>query len=347
MSTDNYSDMRILRSKSVLAIVLLIIFNITAWVIAYMAFSNMPKMLMLCLVAYGFGLRHAVDADHIAAIDNVTRKFLYVKKRSVSVGFFFSIGHSTIVLIMSFLVALGTIYMQKHLADFQHIGGLIGTAISSLFLLVIALINFIIFFQTYKTFLEYKKNPSETVDIDKMLEQKGMMTSLFKPLFKLVTKPWHMYLVGFLFGLGFDTSTEVALLGISATQAATSMSVWSIMIFPVLFMSGMSLIDTLDGILMVNVYGWALVKPDKKLFYNMMITLLSFSVAFFIGALEALSVVSDQFGLQNGIWAYINKINDSFDYMGFYIVGIFLVCWIFAISISKFIKAQPAKVSIN
>lgn len=341
MNTENSSsDIKILRGRSILAIVMLILFNIGAWALAYIAFSDYPKMLMLCLVAYGFGLRHAVDADHIAAIDNVTRKFLYIKQRSVSVGFFFSIGHSTIVLIMSFLVALGTIYMQKHLVDFQRIGGLIGTMVSSLFLLLIALINFMIFIQTYRSFLEYRRNGSKGMDVDKILEQKGMMTSLFRPLFRFVTKPWHMYIVGFLFGLGFDTSTEVALLGISATQAASSMSVWTIMIFPILFMSGMSLIDTLDGILMVNVYGWALVKPDKKLFYNMMITLLSFSVAFFIGALEALSIITDKLGLQSGVWAYINKLNDNFDYMGFYIVGIFILCWILALSVSRFIKPR-------
>ncbi|HBM17506.1 MAG TPA: HoxN/HupN/NixA family nickel/cobalt transporter [Lentisphaeria bacterium] len=334
---DNYKSVR---KKAAIAISLLVVFNIAAWIIAYAAFHDSPKLLILCLIAYGFGLRHAVDADHIAAIDNVTRKFLYNKKYPVGVGFFFSIGHSTIVVLMSLIVALGTIYMKSHLSNFQEIGGLIGTLVSSAFLLVIALINFMIFIDTYKSFLAYRRSGGQSDDIQNILVQKGVMTSLFRPLFRFVNKSWHMYIVGFLFGLGFDTSTEVALLGISATQAATNLSVWSIMVFPVLFMSGMSLIDTLDGILMINVYGWAMVKPARKLFYNMAITLLSFCVALFIGSLEALSIISEKLGLNNGFWAYINSINNNFDYMGFYIVGIFILCWVLAIVASKFIDRQ-------
>lgn len=334
-----------IKKRASLAIGLLVLFNIAAWVLAYFAFYDSPKLLILCLIAYGFGLRHAVDADHIAAIDNVTRKFLYNKQYPIGVGFFFSIGHSSIVFIMSFLVALGTIYMRTHLLDFQHIGSLIGTMVSSVFLLVIALINFIIFIDTYKSFLAYRRSGAQGEDIQKILVQKGAMTSLFRPLFRLVTKSWHMYIVGFLFGLGFDTSTEVALLGISATQAASNMSVWAIMVFPILFMSGMSLIDTLDGILMINVYGWAMVKPARKLFYNMAITLLSFCVALFIGSLEALSIISEKFGLTTGIWAYINRVNNNLDYMGFYIVGIFIACWVLAIIISKFISVGTAESS--
>lgn len=339
------AEIQDIKGRASLAIGLLIAFNIAAWILAYAAFYDSPKLLILCLIAYGFGLRHAVDADHIAAIDNVTRKFLYNKQRPIGVGFFFSIGHSSIVVIMSFLVALGTIYMKSHLLDFQEIGGLIGTMISSLFLLVIALVNFMIFIDTYRSFLAYRRSGAKGEDIQQILVQKGVMTSLFRPLFRFVTKSWHMYIVGFLFGLGFDTSTEVALLGISATQAASNMSVWAIMVFPVLFMSGMSLIDTLDGILMINVYGWAMVKPARKLFYNMAITLLSFCVALFIGSLEALSIISEKFELKSGIWAYINRVNNSLDYMGFYIVGIFIVCWILAIAASKFINIEPTKVS--
>ncbi len=335
------------KRKAILLVIGLVIFNLAAWVLAFAAFHDSPKLLMICLIAYGFGLRHAVDADHIAAIDNVTRKFMYNKKYPVSIGFFFSIGHSTIVVILSFFVALGTIFMKSHMTNFQEIGGLIGTLVSSAFLLVIALINFMIFIDTYKSFLAYRRSGGQSEDVQNILAQKGVMTSLFRPLFRFVSRSWHMYIVGFLFGLGFDTATEVGLLGISATQAASNMSVWAIMVFPVLFMSGMSLIDTFDGILMVNVYGWAMVKPTRKLFYNMSITLLSFCVALFIGALEALSIISDQLGLNSGFWAYVNKINDSFDYMGFYIVGIFIVCWILAIIVAKFVDLEPAKASIK
>lgn len=331
-----------LRNKAIWALSFLGLFNVAAWVLAYICFYTNPKLLFICLMAYGFGLRHAVDCDHIAAIDAVTRKFMYINKRYVGVGFFFSIGHSTIVILMSFLVAMGTIYMRDHLTCFQEIGGIIGGTVSSLFLLIIAFINLIIFIDAYRSFVTSQRGNLEDKNIEQLLEPKGLMNSIFRPLFRFVSKPWHMYFIGFLFGLGFDTATEVGLLGISATQAASNMPVWAIMIFPLIFMAGMSLIDTLDGVLMVNVYGWALIRPARKLYYNMIITLLSFSAAFFIGIMEGLSIISDRFDLHGGVWFYIEQINDNMAYLGYYIVAIFVCCWIISIGISRLLKLKTA-----
>ena len=334
---------KIPKSKTVLALSLLGLFNIATWVLAYLCFYDSPKkLLFICLMAYGFGLRHAVDCDHIAAIDAVTRKFIYTNKRYIGVGFFFSVGHSTIVVLMSFLVALGTIYMRDHLAGFQEVGGVIGGTVSSLFLLVIALINLVIFIDAYKSFIALRSGKLEDKNIEQLLEKKGAMNTIFKPLFKFVFKSWHMYFIGLLFGLGFDTATEVGLLGISATQAASNMPVWAIMLFPLLFMAGMSLIDTLDGVLMVSVYGWALVRPTRKLYYNMVITLLSFSTAFFIGLMEGLSIICDRFNLHGGIWLYIELVNDNMAYLGYYIIAIFVCCWILSFGISKLLKLKTA-----
>ncbi|HJO94054.1 MAG TPA: HoxN/HupN/NixA family nickel/cobalt transporter [Victivallales bacterium] len=334
------------KHKVTLMISLLVIFNIFIWVVAYIYFYNYPKFLALCLIAYGFGLRHAVDADHIAAIDNVTRKFMQNKKRPVTIGFFFSLGHSTVVVIMSFFVALGTIYMKDNIAQFQEIGGIIGSIVSGSFLLILAIINLIIFIDILRSFLKFRDNkvnglPSDSCE--ELIEQKGLITKILRPMFKFVSKSWHMYIVGFLFGLGFDTASEIALLGISATQAAAGLSIWTIMIFPLLFMSGMCLIDTMDGILMLGVYGWAFVKPMKKLFYNMTITLVSFLIAFFIGGLEVLGVLSDKLNLQSAFWNYINSLNDNLVHLGYYIIGIFILSWLLSSLIYKIFNTEITK----
>jgi nickel/cobalt transporter (NiCoT) family protein len=337
------------KNKVTLMVSLLIIFNILIWIVAYSYFYNYSKFLALCLLAYGFGLRHAVDADHIAAIDNVTRKFIQEKKRPVTIGFFFSLGHSSVVVIMSFFVALGTMYMKDNIAQFQEIGGIIGSIVSASFLLILAIINLIIFVDIYKSFLRLRKNKTHSpvnYDCGDIIEQKGLITKILKPMFKFVSKSWHMYIVGFLFGLGFDTATEIALLGISATQAAAGLSIWTIMIFPVLFMSGMCLIDTLDGILMLGVYGWAFVEPMKKLFYNMTITLVSFSIAFFVGGLEVMGILADKLKLHSPFWNYISSLNDNLVHLGYYIIGIFILSWVLSSLIYKVFNAGMVRSKI-
>ncbi len=325
-----------LRGRIYLIMGVVIAMNIGVWVLAYTSLSNYPKLLALCLLAYGFGLRHAVDADHIAAIDNVTRKFLQEKKTPVSIGFFFSLGHSTVVIVMSVFVAIGTLYMKNHLPDFQRIGGIIGTIVSAAFLFIIALINLIVFIDIYRVFKGMKKNEEYGDEqLEELFNKKGFLTRIFRPLFKFVSRSWHMYLVGFLFGLGFDTATEIALLGISSSEAALGASIWIIMIYPLVFTAGMCLIDTIDGIMMLGIYGWAFLKPMRKLFYNMTITLISFLIAFVIGGVEALGILSSELNYTGGFWSFINNLNDNFSYLGFIIIGVLVLSWLIATVIYK------------
>ncbi|MGP0013680.1 HoxN/HupN/NixA family nickel/cobalt transporter, partial [Pseudomonas sp.] len=268
------------------------------------------------------------DADHIAAIDNVTRKLMQEKKRPVSVGFFFSLGHSSVVVLASLGVALATSAMQDRMEGFKAVGGLIGTSVSALFLLIIALMNLVILRSIYKSWRHVRQGGAYVDDdFDLLLANRGFLARIFRPLFRLVTRSWHMFPLGFLFGLGFDTSTEVALLGISATQASQGLSPWSIMVFPLLFSAGMSLVDTLDGHLMLGAYGWAYMKPIRKIYYNMTITLVSVVVAVVIGTIEALGLLSDQLALKGPLWDVIGNLNDHFGTLGYIIIGIFVVSW--------------------
>lgn len=251
----------------------LVIVNLIVWMLALLTFHNYPLLIGTSVLAYTFGLRHAVDADHIAAIDNVTRKLMQENKRPVAVGFFFSLGHSTIVVLASIAIAVTAATIQRQFPEFQKIGGLIGTSVSALFLLLIALINMVVLWDVFKTFQSVKRGGIyDEQTLDEFLNQRGLLGRFFRPLFRLIDSSWKMYPLGVLFGLGFDTATEVGLLGISANQAAQGLSIWSILLFPALFTAGMSLIDTTDGILMLGAYGWAYVKPIRKLYYNMTIT---------------------------------------------------------------------------
>lgn len=310
--------------------------NFAAWALALAVFHSYPATLSLCFLAYGLGLRHAVDADHIAAIDNVTRKLMQEHKRPVAVGLFFSLGHSTVVVLMSLLVVHGTGYVKNHFPEFQQVGGIIGTSISAFFLLLIAVINFIIFLEVFKRFQAARKGVAGKEDaLHGILDGPGRIAQVLRALFRLVGESWHMYFVGFLFGLGFDTATEIALLGIAGAQAAQQASIWSIMIFPLLFTSGMCLLDTTDGIVMLGAYGWAFVKPVRKLFYNMTITLVSFVIALLIGSLEAISVLASKFQLETGVWAYVNALGDHSTLVGYSIIGLMIASWLASIVVYR------------
>lgn len=285
------------RPNIILLMVLLIGANIVAWLWAFTAFSNNTSLLALSLIAWCYGLRHAVDADHIAAIDSATRKLMQQKKRALTTGAWFSPGHSTIVVLASIGIALTTSVFKQHMAWFQNVGGLIGTTVSAVFLLILATINLVIFCHVWKAFRHLKRTGTYDGTTEEMTVS-GPLNWLFRSAFRLVGKDWHMYFVGFLFGTGFDTATEISLLGISASSASSGMSVWSILVFPALFTCGMALIDCLDSILMVEAYGWAFNKPQRKLYYNMTITGTSVIVALFIGGLEALGLLSDAFSLE-------------------------------------------------
>jgi nickel/cobalt transporter (NiCoT) family protein len=318
-----------LRLKIGGTIAVIIVLNIVAWIWALLLFHHNAVLLGTALLAYGFGLRHAVDADHIAAIDNVTRKLMQEGKRPVTTGFFFSLGHSTVVVLASVAIAATTVALRNRFSFFQSAGGVVGTLVSSSFLLAIAGMNLAILVAVYRMFRQVKGGaPYREADVEMLLAGRGFLARLFRPLFSMIRHSWHMYPLGFLFGLGFDTATEVGLLGISATQSSHGMSVWSILIFPALFTVGMSLVDTMDSILMLGAYGWAFVRPIRKLYYNMTTTFVSVVVALLVGGIEALGLIEDQLNLKGFFWGQITALNHNFGAIGYLIIGVFLASWL-------------------
>ena len=304
----------------------LLVANLAAWAWAWGLFHNQPTLLGTALLAWTFGLRHAVDADHIAAIDNVVRKLMQEGRQPVSAGFFFSLGHSTIVLIASIAVAGSVAALPA--SAMQSFGGVVGTAVSAGFLLLIALVNLVILRDVWRSFRDVSRGAAlDAASLDGMLAGSGFLARLFRPLFRVITRSWHMYPLGFLFGLGFDTATEIGLLGIAAAEAARGMSPWQTLVFPALFTAGMALVDTADSALMVRAYGWAFMHPLRKLWYNLTITAASVVVALLIGGVEALGLIADQLGLQGGIWSVVSGLNGDLADFGFAVVAIFVVAW--------------------
>jgi nickel/cobalt transporter (NiCoT) family protein len=309
--------------------VFLIAVNLGAWAWALIAFHSRPVLLGTALLAYGFGLRHAVDADHIAAIDNVTRKLMQEGKHPVGVGFFFSIGHSLVLLIGTVVVAITVMSLQSGFNSFNNIAGMVGTLVSGVFLLVMAILNLVVARNVYKTYRHVRRGGNYDDDsFNILLSNRGFIARILKPLFRLVDQSWHMLPVGFLFGLGFDTVTEVSLLSVAATEASKGLPVWSILAFPALFSAGMSLIDTTDGILMLGAYGWAFVKPIRKLYYNLTITIVSAAVAILIGGIETLGLVAGELNLQGWFWDRMNDLNNNFGLLGYGIIGFFAAAWV-------------------
>jgi nickel/cobalt transporter (NiCoT) family protein len=315
---------------------LLVTFNAAAWCWAVIAFHGYPVLLGTAFLAYSFGLRHAVDADHIAAIDNVTRKLMQQGKQPVTVGLMFSFGHSTIVIVGSVAIAATALALQHRVDALRSIGGLIGTLVSALFLFAIAIVNLVVLQSVYRSFTRVRRGePYVEEDFDLLLGNRGFLSRLFRPMFNLIRSSWHMYPLGVLFGLGFDTATEIGLLGISAAEASRGLSLGSILVFPVLFAAGMSLIDSTDNILMLGAYGWAFVKPIRKLYYNITITSVSVVVAFAVGGIEALGLLADQFHLTGGLWSAVGKLNENFGLLGYCIIALFAASWVLSIAIYK------------
>jgi high-affinity nickel-transport protein len=328
-----------LRGKVIGIYSLLIGANVLLWALTLLASTRYPLILPVALAAYGFGLRHAVDADHISAIDNVTRKLMAENKRPVAVGMFFSLGHSTVVFLMATLVGLGSAFVSRGLeqdsSTLHTVGGLIGTSVSAFFLLAIAVMNVIILVEIVRTFRQVTNGGVYDGDaIEDYLNKRGFFARIFRGLFKSVDASWKMYPIGFLFGLGFDTATEIALLVVTSSFASGSaVPFYVVLLLPLLFMAGMSLADTTDGVMMLGAYGWAFVNPVRKLFYNISITLVSVIVAVLVGGLELLSIVQGQLNLSGGVWdvvAFISNGNDgnNFGYIGVGIIAIFILSWI-------------------
>ena len=281
---------RLIAVYSVLAVM-----NAGSWLAILIAAKSYPLLFGLGLTAYGFGLRHAVDPDHIAAIDNTTRKLMQDGKRPVAVGFFFSLGHSTVVILLSVLVAISAALVKKNLPQLQSVGGIIGTSVSGLFLIIIAVINIVVLFDIIATW-KRAVNEAEYNDrtLNEYLANRGLFARLLRPLLRIVGDSWAMYPIGFLFGLGFDTASEVGLLGMAAVTGASGMPIGLILLLPLLFVAGMSLIDTTDGVAMLGAYGWAFLRPIRKLFYNITITTISIVIALVIWTLEMLQVIAQR-----------------------------------------------------
>jgi len=324
------------KAKVIVIYAILFLFNLAAWCWAFVAFQRFPMLLGTAFLAYSFGLSHAVDADHIAAIDNVTRKLMQQGKRPVAVGLMFSLGHSTVVILGSIAIAATALALQHRFDGVRAIGGVIGTLVSTFFLFAIAIVNLIILRSVYRSFMRVRRGePYVEEDFDLLLANRGFLSRPFRPMFNLIRSSWHMYPLGFVFGLGFDTATEIGLLGIAAAEAAKGLSLWSVLVFPVLFAAGMSLIDSTDNILMLGAYGWAFLKPVRKLYYNITITSVSVVIAFAVGGIEALGLLAGQLHLTGGLWRVVLKLNDNFGVLGYCIVALFGASWILSIAFYK------------
>lgn len=289
---------------------------------------QIPELLGMGFIAYTLGMRHAFDADHIAAIDNTVRKLTQQKSNSLGTGFFFSLGHSSVVFLMTLAAAVATRLVQQRLPQIQQTGALIGTVVSGVFLLFIGLLNLYIWVDLYRMFRKMRVGSYDPERFEALLLSRGLLARFVGPLYRLISKSWHIYPVGFLFGLGFDTASEVALLGISAAQSSSGLALWSIMVFPVLFAAGMSLVDTVDGVLMLGAYGWASLKPMRKLGYNISITGMSATVALLIGGVEALGLIGDKLTLKGTFWSGVTALNGNLASVGYLIVAVLIGSWI-------------------
>jgi high-affinity nickel-transport protein len=296
-----------------------------------------PAFLGLGGLAYTFGLRHAFDADHISAIDNATRKLLQERKRPVGAGFFFSLGHSTVVFVIAILLGLAMKALVDSVVDdsgqLKNIGGLVGTSVSGVFLIVIGVLNLLILLDIVRVYRRMRQGEYDRSSLQQELVAGGLMGRIFGRLFRLVSQSWQMYPIGFLFGLGFDTASEVALLAISAGAAAQGLPFLAVVSLPVIFAAGMSLMDTTDGAFMSKAYAWAFSNPIRKVFYNLTVTSLSVFVALFVGVVELSQLLINQLSLSGPVFHAIGGLN--FGNLGFVIVAAFVVTWAMAFAIFK------------
>ncbi|MGH6655667.1 MAG: HoxN/HupN/NixA family nickel/cobalt transporter [Actinocrinis sp.] len=290
------------------------------------------------LTAYTLGMRHAFDADHIAAIDNTTRKLMGEGKRPLSVGFWFSLGHSSIVFGLALLLSFGVKAIVGPVRDdnsgLHHYTGVIGTGVSGAFLYVIAAINVAVLWGILKVFRSMRRGTFDEARLEEHLNNRGLINRLLGRVMRLITKPWQMYPIGLLFGLGFDTASEVAFLVLASTSALAGLPWYAILSLPVLFAAGMSLLDTVDGSFMNFAYGWAFSNPVRKVYYNLTITGLSVAVALIIGTIELLSLLGQQLNFTGAFWTWVSGLN--LNTVGFVIVGLFVVTWAVALAVWKF-----------
>ena len=312
---------------------LLILANVGSWAWAFQLFAGQPALLGTALLAWVFGLRHAFDADHIAAIDNSVRRLLRDGRAASKSGLYFALGHSTVVVIAAILVAAFASALHGPSDEIKHAGSIFGAAISSLFLLAIGAANLLILRDVWREFCHVRHGGTLSDGADRI--GGGLIARLLRPAMGMIRRSWHLLPLGFLFGLGFDTATEIGLLGLSATEAARGLSPWHTLVFPALFTAGMTLMDTADSALMVGAYGWALKNPLRKLWYNLTITAASVAVAVFIGGLGALDLLVDSFGLEGAPWTLVGQLHDDMGNFGFIVVGIFATSWVLSAAIYR------------
>ncbi|KTD34719.1 high-affinity nickel-transport protein [Legionella moravica] len=338
-----------LRHKITGIYVVLILYHVIVWLWAFYALHNNLLLFSTAVLAYTFGLRHAVDADHIAAIDNVTRKLMQEGKKPVAAGLFFSLGHSTVVVLATIGVALTTAtLMQSNINRWHEIGSMVCISISALFLIIIALMNLLIFISIFKVFQQVRRGIHyHEEDVNNLLNSKGFLARRFRRLFRMISHSWHMYPLGFLFGLGFDTATEIILLGITASEILHGLSFWSVLIFPALFTAGMTLIDTTDSMLMVGAYGWAFMKPIRKIYYNLTITLISVLVAFCLGAIEVLGLIANKIEATGIVWNLIKDMNSHLDILGYVIIGVFMASWVISVMIYNIMQLDKLELKVQ
>lgn len=308
---------------------LLLAFNLAVWAWAFAAFGRTPSLMGMALLAYSLGVRHALDADHIAAIDNVTRKMIHAGKRPLTIGLMFSLGHSTVVVLATVFFATAAVELGPHIALFKAVGGVVGGLVSTLFLFAVALANLSVLLTLMRTYVRVRRRAGSAIEaLHAPTVLTGWCFRLARPIFALTTKSWHMYVLGFLFGLGFDTATEVSLLGLSASQAAHGVGIGATLVFPALFTAAMTWVDMTDGLLMVGAYGWALIDPLRKVYYNMTITGVSVAVAIVIGAIEGTQLLANLLQLHGGAVRVIERLCGQFSMTGATVVAVFAVAWI-------------------
>ena len=294
------------------------------------------------LLALTLGMRHAFDADHISAIDNTTRKLMAEGKRPISIGFFFSLGHSSVVFLLSVLLNFGIRALDSQVKNsssgLHNVTGIVGTSVSGTFLYLIAALNVVILVSIVRVFLDLRKGLYNDEELEEQLNKRGLMNRFFGKLARRIDAPWKMYPIGLLFGLGFDTATEVALLVLSGTAVASGLPFYGVLSLPFLFAAGMSTFDTMDGCFMNFAYGWAFSRPIRKVYYNIIITGLSVTVAFLIGTIEILGLISGEFNLAGGFWKFMAGFN--INTAGFVIVGLFVLTWVVALAIWHFGRVE-------
>jgi high-affinity nickel-transport protein len=297
-----------------------------------------PNFWGLGLLAYTLGLRHAFDIDHIAAIDNTVRKLVQQKRNPLGVGFYFALGHSTIVLIMVIAVAFSVQWIQNEMPQFKAVGGIIGSVVLGGFLIIIGIINLFILLNLIEVYRKTRSANYQNEQVEAMLEARGLFTRCLKPFFRFITRSWHVYPLGFLFGLGFDTATEVGLLALSAGAAQNEVSLLGILSLPLLFAAGMSLMDTADGMFMTTAYRWAFSAPIRKLYYNITVTVISVIAALLVGVVELLKMVSENLSVQSNLLQWTQKLD--FRDFGYVLVALFVVAWSLSVMLWRNMKIK-------